>query len=276
MNAPHKARCIMVLGTSSGAGKSWLTTALCRHYARQGLKVAPFKAQNMSNNARVVAGGEIVLAEAHANYLVNVLRMGPGDAFITFNGEDGAWRAELTEARKRGGRARLVEQVAAQTPVSTLWFGFAPLKTGRLDYLVQKATEMGAGTIQPVITRYTQAKNLRADKLEANIIEAAEQCEILSVPGLQPEIGLADLLARWPAEHASAPLIFCDEAAASGGLVPALAALGPVPMGLLVGPEGGFVGMSGFGASGPADELYKLFNITPEAVVAEALRLLKI
>ena len=190
--------------------------------------------------APMAAGGEMVLEEAQANYLVNVLRMGPGDVFITFNGKDGAWRAELTEAKKRAGRARLVEQIAAQTPASTLWFGFAPLKTARLDYLVQKATEMGAGAIQPVITRYTQAKNLRADKLEANIIEAAEQCEILSVPELLPETGLMDLLARWPLDHAGAPLIFCDEAAAPGGLVPALTALGMAPVGILVGPEGGF------------------------------------
>ena len=186
------------------------------------------------------AGGDLALGEDHANYLVNVLRMEPGARFIVFNGADGAWEASLTLARKRAAAATLVAQLRPQTPPSTLWFGFAPLRTGRLDYLVQKATEMGAGTIQPVLTRFTQVRNLKPEKLEANIIEAAEQCEVLSVPELAPEIGLTALLAAWPQTHGTMPLIFCDEAAEPQRLAAQLATLGQGPVGVLIGPEGGF------------------------------------
>src|SRR5690606_37714903 len=100
---------------------------------------------------------------------------------VTFNGRDGAWLARLTDVGKKGATLALDVQVAHQTRPSDVWFGFAPLKVGRLDYLVQKATEMGAGTIQPVITRFTQART-RPDKLQSYALEAAQQCEVLNLP----------------------------------------------------------------------------------------------
>lgn len=186
------------------------------------------------------AEAQLTLDADQTNYLVSVLRMKAGDSVILFNGRDGAWLARVTDPHRKGVRLELVVQTAHQTEASDLWFGFAPLKTGRLDYLVQKATEMGAGAIQPVITRYTQVSKLKADKLAANIIEAAEQCEVLSVPQLQPEISLAELLAGWRDQHGLRRLIFCDEAAVSALPVDLLGWLEGLPVGLLIGPEGGF------------------------------------
>ncbi len=186
------------------------------------------------------AEAQLTLDADQTNYLVSVLRMKAGDSVILFNGRDGAWLARVTDPHRKGVRLELVVQTAHQTEAADLWFGFAPLKTGRLDYLVQKATEMGAGAIQPVITRYTQVSKLKADKLAANIVEAAEQCEVLSVPQLQPEIGLAELLAGWRDQHGLRRLIFCDEAAVSASPVDLLGWLEGLPVGLLIGPEGGF------------------------------------
>jgi len=186
------------------------------------------------------AEAQLTLDADQTNYLVSVLRMKAGDSVILFNGRDGAWLARVTDPHRKGVRLELVVQTAHQTDASDLWFGFAPLKTGRLDYLVQKATEMGAGAIQPVITRYTQVSKLKADKLAANIIEAAEQCEVLSVPQLQPEISLAELLAGWRDQHGLRRLVFCDEAAVSASPVDLLGWLEGLPVGLLIGPEGGF------------------------------------
>lgn len=182
----------------------------------------------------------LTLGHDQTSYLLSVLRMKAGDSVILFNGRDGAWLAKITDPHRKGATLELVVQTAHQTEPSDLWFGFAPLKTGRLDYLVQKATEMGAGTIQPVITRYTQVSRLKADKLSANIIEAAEQCEVLTVPTLADEIDLADLLRDWRQAHGLRRLVVCDEAAPSASPIQTLSYLEGLPVGLLIGPEGGF------------------------------------
>jgi 16S rRNA (uracil1498-N3)-methyltransferase len=183
---------------------------------------------------------EIALTREHSTYLVAVLRMQAGDEAVLFNGRDGAWRIRITAPNKKGAVVQVVEQIAAQTTRSDLWFGFAPLKTARLDYVVQKATEMGAGVIQPVITRFTQVNRIRTDKILANAIEAAEQCEVLSVPSVGPEVTLESLLDNWPSEHGRRRLIFADEGEASSSPVTSISALSGEPVGLLVGPEGGF------------------------------------
>jgi 16S rRNA (uracil1498-N3)-methyltransferase len=185
-------------------------------------------------------GTPLALGREQTNYLLSVLRLRPGDAVILFNGRDGAWRAEIVEAGRKAAVLAPLEQIAPQTPPSDLWFGFAPLKTGRLDYIVQKATELGAGTIQPVITRFTQVSRLKPEKLQANIIEAAEQCEVLSVPRLAPEIALAPLLAEWQAIQGLRRLIVCDESAPSASPVEQLRMMAGLPVGVLIGPEGGF------------------------------------
>lgn len=185
-------------------------------------------------------GVELTLGREQANYLVAVLRLRPGDAAILFNGRDGAWRAELADAGRKSVRLSVMEQVAPQSPPSDLWFGFAPLKTGRLDYIVQKATELGAGAIQPVLTRFTQVSRLKPEKLQANIVEAAEQCEVLSVPQLLPERRLEPLLDSWQAEQGLRRLVVCDESAPSASPAGPLRQLEGLPVGVLVGPEGGF------------------------------------
>ncbi|HVY51308.1 MAG TPA: 16S rRNA (uracil(1498)-N(3))-methyltransferase [Devosia sp.] len=190
--------------------------------------------------AALAAGGPVTLDAEQANHLVNVLRLEEGDSAILFNGRDGAWLGKVAKAGKRGATIELVVQTAHQTPPSDLWFGFAPLKTGRLDYVVQKATEMGAGIIQPVVTEYTQVRRLRRDKLEAYAIEAAQQCEVLSLPRVMEECGLEPLIAHWRERQGLRRLLFADEAAASASPVEQIEWLMGLPVGVLVGPEGGF------------------------------------
>jgi len=191
-------------------------------------------------DAPLAAGQRIALEREHTNYLLTVLRMKAGEAVIVFNGRDGAWLTRVADDHRKGAVLEAVVQTEHQTPKPDLWFGFAPLKTGRLDYLVQKATEMGAGVIQPVITQYTQVSRLKADKLMANVIEAAEQCEVLSVPTLAPETDLGELIADWRHTQGLRRLIFCDESAPSHTPNQTLDDLEGLPVGILVGPEGGF------------------------------------
>lgn len=185
----------------------------------------------------LVAGGQFTLGKEQSLYLAAVLRKVIGDEVALFNGRDGAWLGRLVSDSKKSVVLELVEQIAAQTPPSDLWYGFAPLKTERLDYVIQKAVEMGAGTIQPVLTRFTQVARLKHERLVANAMEAAEQCEVLSVPTVEPEVTLERLLDAWPTDRA---LILADEGEASSSPVEALHALRGRKVGLLVGPEGGF------------------------------------
>lgn len=190
--------------------------------------------------APLAAGAPLPLGREHTNYLLTVLRMKQGEALVVFNGIDGAWMARIVDDHRKGATLEIVLQTQHQTPKSDLWFGFAPLKTGRLDYLVQKATEMGAGIIQPVITQFTQVQKLKTDKLVANVIEAAEQCEVLTVPSVVEEIALADLIGGWQHQQGLRRLIFCDEGAPTHAPGTALLDLDGLPIGILIGPEGGF------------------------------------
>jgi 16S rRNA (uracil1498-N3)-methyltransferase len=185
--------------------------------------------------------GEVVsLNREQSNYLAAVLRKRIGDELVVFNGRDGAWLARLTGDNKKSVTLEAVEQVAPQTPPSDLWYGFAPLKSARLEYVVQKATEMGAGIIQPVMTRYTQLHRLNPEKLRAYAVEAAEQCEVLRIPEIASEIALEKLVAEWPQVQGDRTLVFADEGAASASPVADLQRLAGRRIGLLVGPEGGF------------------------------------
>ena len=188
----------------------------------------------------LLAGAQLTLGKDQSLYLAAVLRKTVGDEVVLFNGRDGAWLTRLASDSKKSVTLDLVERIAAQTPPSDLWYGFAPLKTERLDYVIQKAVEMGAGTIQPVITRFTQVNRLKHDRLVANAIEAAEQCEVLRVPDVDPETTLERLLDSWPAIHGSRKLILADEGEASASPVEILSGLKGHPIGVLIGPEGGF------------------------------------
>ena len=188
----------------------------------------------------LAAGAQLTLGKDQSLYLAAVLRKTVGDEVVLFNGRDGAWLTRLASDSKKSVTLDLVERIAAQTPSSDLWYGFAPLKTERLDYVIQKAVEMGAGTIQPVITRFTQVNRLKHDRLVANAVEAAEQCEVLRVPMVEPEITLERLMDSWTAIHGDRQLILADEGEASTSPVEILGRLKGQKIGLLIGPEGGF------------------------------------
>jgi 16S rRNA (uracil1498-N3)-methyltransferase len=195
-----------------------------------------FVAPDLAEDAAVSLGREQSL------YLASVLRKATGDEVVLFNGRDGAWRGRLVSAAKKNVVVEPVERIAGQPPRGDLWYGFAPLKAARLDYVVQKATEMGATVIQPVITRRTQVSRSPVERMRANAIEAAEQCEVLNIPEVRAEIGFEKLVGQWRETEGDRLLIFTDEAAPSGSPIGPLTTTAGRPVGLLIGPEGGFDG----------------------------------
>jgi 16S rRNA (uracil1498-N3)-methyltransferase len=200
-----------------------------------------FRSPRLCLDAALARGDAIPLDRAQANYLQNVLRLPKGAAVLVFNGRDGEWRAQLKETGKRGAALEIGEQTRAQTAPCDLHWVFAPLKHARLDYMVQKAVEMGVSRLQPITTRHSQVMRVNGERLRANAIEAAEQCGILTLP----EIAEPTTLDRFMAARApDRLLIFCDEDAPVKDPVAALAAVRksapPPPLALLIGPEGGF------------------------------------
>jgi len=180
-------------------------------------------------------GQTVALPRDQAHYLFGVMRQAVGDVVLLFNGRDGEWRAEVAEAGKRAGTLEVVEQTAAQRDPPDLWLIFAPIKKARTDFIVEKATEMGAARILPVQTEFTNAERIRRDRLQAHAVEAAEQCGGTYVPEVAALQKLGGLLDDWPAGRR---LMFCDEALAGTG--PALRAAECGPWAILIGPEGGF------------------------------------
>ncbi|MEO8667494.1 MAG: 16S rRNA (uracil(1498)-N(3))-methyltransferase [Bauldia sp.] len=190
--------------------------------------------------ARLTAGAEVELDHAQANYLVNVLRMNEAEPLLVFNGRDGEWRAGLA-ARSRKARSLVIgEPVREQPPDPDLHYLFVPLKQARLDYMVEKATEMGAGRLRPVLSQHGQVTRINLERMEANAIEAAEQCGLMTVPAIDEPAELQALLDTWPNREADRRIIFCDEGAESASPLAVLAALPPTPLAVLIGPEGGF------------------------------------
>lgn len=196
-----------------------------------------FKMQRLFVDHPLVDGKAIMLDKAQSNYLVNVLRMGEGEALLVFNGRDGEWEAQLSKASKKTAALLLIEKLRDQPPESTLDYYFAPLKQARLDYMVQKAVEMGAGRLCPVITAHTQVARVNLERMRANVIEAAEQCGILSIPTVVEPVRLVQLLAGWADTH---QLIFCDEGDEGDDPIRHLSGVVAARIGVLIGPEGGF------------------------------------
>lgn len=180
---------------------------------------------------------EIKIEGAQASYLIRVLRMQEGEEILLFNGQDGEWLAKLIIIKKRFVVVQLIHQERLQTTHSNLIYCFAPLKNARLDYMVQKAVEMGVSTLQPVITQHTQITRINMARIEANVIEAAEQCGILSLPECAAAVSLAELLANWDLAR---PLFFCDEACKSRNPLHFIKNHEFTTSGVLIGPEGGF------------------------------------
>ncbi len=179
------------------------------------------------------AGQSVPVSREQANYLFNVMRLRAGAEIALFNGRDGEWRAKVAKAAKRGGVLVCEAQTAPQILPPDLWLLFAPIKKARTDFIVEKATEMGAARICPVQTDHTNSDRIRQDRLQAHAVEAAEQCGGTYVPPVDDLRPLTRVLDDWPEDRA---LIFADEGLAGQASAP----LPPSPAAILIGPEGGF------------------------------------
>jgi 16S rRNA (uracil1498-N3)-methyltransferase len=200
-----------------------------------------FSAPRLFIPAAISAGATIALDKAQANYLGNVLRLSAGDTVLIFNGRDGEWAARVEQGGRRVVGLMPERQVRPQPAAPDLVYLFAPLKHARLDYMVQKAVEMGAGVLAPVLTRRTQVARVNLERMEANAVEAAEQCGILAVPAVREPVRLDDALAQLEPERL---LVFCDEGApvadAIAALTQAEGRAREAGIAVLIGPEGGF------------------------------------
>ena len=197
----------------------------------------PSKLHRLFVKSPLGMGAEIALDGEQAHYLLNVLRLGRGNKILLFNGQDGEWCATLGATSKKKAHAVLEHQTRMQDEGPDLHYLFAPLKRARLDYMAQKATEMGASVLRPVITRRTVTEKVKTARLFANAVEAAEQCGILRVPEVREPEKLSKVLDGWDAERL---LIFADETAPAASPLEALSAQVPRPLAVLIGPEGGF------------------------------------
>ncbi|MBB3764421.1 16S rRNA (uracil(1498)-N(3))-methyltransferase [Sphingomicrobium lutaoense] len=177
-------------------------------------------------------GALVTLDKAQANYLFNVMRLGEGDTLLAFNGSDGEWLVTVEEAGRKKMSLRAERQTSEQERLLDVTLAFAPIKKGRIDWLVEKAVELGASRLLPVVTQRTIVRDVKMDRLEAHAIEAAEQCGRTAVARLDPPMKLEAMLKA----HDGHPLYFADE---TGG-APAIDSFAPAPATLLVGPEGGF------------------------------------
>jgi 16S rRNA (uracil1498-N3)-methyltransferase len=202
-----------------------------------------FRAPRLFVDAPLIQDGRVPLDRDQSNYLGNVLRLAAGAEVLTFNGRDGEWQAAI-EGRKRPDNLVILQQVRPQDRLPDLAYVFAPLKHARLDYMVQKAIEMGAATLQPVLTRFTQASRVNTERMRANVVEAAEQCGILSIAAVAEPLPLERYLGQRPVDRL---LIFCDETAEVQDPIQSLQDAskagqdqGRIGIDVLIGPEGGF------------------------------------
>jgi 16S rRNA (uracil1498-N3)-methyltransferase len=197
-----------------------------------------FRAPRLFVDAPLAQDVTVPLDRDQSNYLGNVLRLRAGASILAFNGRDGEWQAAI-DGRKRPDSLVVLQQTRPQDELTDLVYVFAPLKHARLDYMVQKAVEMGAATLQPVLTRFTQVTRVNGERMRANAIEAAEQCGILSLAGVADPVPLERFLSRRAADRL---LVFCDEAAEIENPVLSLQNARDAGHGIdvLIGPEGGF------------------------------------
>jgi 16S rRNA (uracil1498-N3)-methyltransferase len=214
-----------------------------------------FRSPRLFVNDALAPGAEIGLEKPQAHYLTNVLRLKSGDPVLAFNGKDGEWRATIA-SRGKATTLSITEQAREQTESCDLHYLFAPLKHERLDYMVQKAVELGVSRLQPVLTQHTQVTRVNLDRMRANAIEAAEQCGVLTIPEVCEPLSLGRALAARKPERL---LVFCDEDApvkdplqvladarqSPSAMLPLTMASagtegGRQPIALLIGPEGGF------------------------------------
>jgi 16S rRNA (uracil1498-N3)-methyltransferase len=218
--------------------------------------------------AALALGQPVGLDSARAHFLRSVLRLGPGARLAVFNGRDGAWLAEFEGLGKGWCSLKLLAQRRAAAPEPDLWLVFAPIKRARIDFMAEKATELGCSLLQPVMTRFTAVSRVNEERLAANAREAAEQCERLTLPEVRQTVTFGQLLDRWPAGRR---LLVCAEWGEARPIVEALQAIraetGPeaAPWAVMTGPEGGF-------AESELDALRKLPFVTPVGLGPRILR----
>jgi 16S rRNA (uracil1498-N3)-methyltransferase len=197
-----------------------------------------FHSPRLFLDAPMAPGAAIPLDRDQLNYLVNVMRLSDGDPVLAFNGRDGEWKAGLQRSGKKAASLVMQERTREQEAVPDLHYLFAPLKHARLDYMIQKAVELGVSRLQPVLTRHAQVARVNLDRMRANAIEAAEQCGVLTIPEISEPLPFEQMLSALGKDRV---LVFCDEDAP---LRDPVAALGEVKRGsslaVLIGPEGGF------------------------------------
>lgn len=198
---------------------------------------ANYRMQRLFVQDDLAPAAKIGLGREQSHYLATVLRMREGDEVLLFNGRHGEWLARIAGVERKSVTLAIIEETRPQPPAPDLLYAFAPIKAGRLDYLVQKAVEMGAGVLQPVQTHHTQLSRVGRERLEANALEAAEQCGVLAIPPVFEMVKFDHLLAGWDPGRR---LIFCDEASGSNNPLPILNGIEERKLGLIVGPEGGF------------------------------------
>ena len=215
--------------------------------------------------ADLVKGATLSLDKEQAHYLGHVMRRSAGDRLEIFNGRTDSFIAELTVISRKSASVQLVELCENFKSSPDLWFLFAPVKRARLDFMAQKATELGVSHIQPVNTDYCQVSRVNLDRLSANAVEAAEQTGRLDVPSVGPFVSLYQLLAEWPVDR---HLIFCDEALSADHQSNPLAQLRSKPItkaGLLIGPEGGF-------SDTERDQIRQIASVRPISLGPRILR----
>jgi 16S rRNA (uracil1498-N3)-methyltransferase len=197
-----------------------------------------FRSPRLFVDDALAPGESVALERSQSNYLGNVLRLSEGATILVFNGRDGEWQASVA-GRKRPNTLNIIAQTRPQDRLPDLTYVFAPLKHARLDYMVQKAVEMGASSLQPVLTRFTQVARVNGERMRANAIEAAEQCGILSLASIAEPVPLDRYLNQRAGRRL---LVFCDEAADAAGPLQALQGGPTISSGIdiLIGPEGGF------------------------------------
>lgn len=199
-----------------------------------------FRTQRLYLDRPLHTGARIALDRAQANYLLNVLRMKDGDRLLVFNGREGEWLATLATEGRKAAAVSIGERQRPQPEHPDLDYMFAPLKQARLDYMVGKAVEMGVGRLRPVLTQHGQVTRINRQRMEANVIEAAEQCGVLAVPSVDEPAPLAALLDGWAEAEGDRRIIFCDEGHDGADPLTILSRLAPSRLAVLIGPEGGF------------------------------------
>ncbi len=236
-----------------------------RHHASDALAGSDRPGIRLYVDAPLAAGTDVALGRAQAHYLRNVMRVKAGATVALFNPRDGEWRATVKEIGKVEAVCHPAERLRAPAPEPDLWLVFAPVKRGPVDLIAQKATELGVSALQPVFTRRTAVSRVNEERLHAIAVEAAEQCERLSVPEIRPPARLDVLLAGWPADR---HILLCDETGTAPPVAQALtetAAPAGAPWAVFTGPEGGY-------ASEELDAIRKLPIVTPASLGPRVLR----